>query len=172
VLKKFVITLFTVVILLQSGFVAMHAVFKIKEHKRLVKKEIKKQLKDGRHNKDLVAFTSQQLRSAKWEHSKEFFLGSGKYDVVRTEEKNGVKIYWCINDSKEQDLYKKLNKNQSEQNTFADVFKKLTQISYVGAVTPVVSRLETDIPYPNWMNHYQYHLSLSLFRPPSLLFNI
>lgn len=161
--------LFTLAILLQSGFVAMHTVIKIKEHKRLVKKEMKRQLKEGKHNKDLVCFSSQQLKRASWVHSKEFFLGSGKYDVVRIEEKDGASVYWCINDSKEQDLYKKLDKNQTEQNSFADVFKKLTQIGNRHSATPALVRLQTDIPYPMWMNHYQYQLSLSLFRPPATI---
>lgn len=161
--------LFTLAILLQSGFVAMHTVIKIKEHKRLVKKEMKRQLKEGKHNKDLVCFSSQQLKSASWVHSKEFFLGSGKYDVVRIEEKDGASVFWCINDSKEQDLYKKLDKHQTDQNSFIDVFKKFTLFSQLPFSISDIIRSQTDIRFPQWHNAYQYQLSLSLFRPPAAI---
>ncbi len=169
VFKNLVIALFVLSVLSQSGFLAMHTVVKIKEHKRLVKKEMKRQLKAGKHNKDLVCFSSLQLKDASWVHSKEFFLGNGKYDVVRIEEKNGKTFFWCINDSKEQDLYKKLDKNQTDQNSFTDVFKKYNQICQVPLALSSLRRSQLDIPFSEWSNFYQYQLSLSLFRPPNTL---
>ena len=133
---------------------------------------MKRQLKAGKHNKDLVSFSSQQLKDASWVHSKEFFLGNGKYDVVRIEEKNGESIFWCINDSKEQDLYKKLDKHQTDQNSFTDVFKKYNQICQGSLHISSFSRPQIEIPFPEWNNFYQYHLSLSLFRPPDAFASI
>ncbi len=133
---------------------------------------MKRQLKAGKHNKDLVCFSSQQLKDASWVHSKEFFLGDGKYDVVRIQEKNGESIFWCINDIKEQDLYKKLDKHQADQNSFTDVFKKYNQICQGPLLISSFSCPLIEIPFPEWNNFYQYQLTLSLFRPPDNIASI
>lgn len=85
----------------------------------------KKELKQGLHDRDLEIFTEDQLANAEWEHSKEFFLGDEKYDVVKTSKKNGKIIYHCINDKKEKELFSKLDTGRKRNRYFEDIIKKV-----------------------------------------------
>ena len=169
VFKHLVIALFVLAVLLQSGFVAMHTVHRIRAHKRLVKQEMKIQLKSGRHNAMLTAFTDSDLKEAVWEHSREFFLNGNKYDVVRIVKQNGQTTFWCINDKLELELYKALDKEQNKQSVLSDMFKKLSLTVSCKSYTEVLHRMAYCIAYPTWQRAYQFAWESALFRPPAMV---
>ena len=160
---------FVLAVLIQSGFVAIYSVIAIKSHKQLVKKEMKRQLREGWHNKDLVAFSEPELQSAQWEHSKEFFLGNSKYDVVRIQVLNGQKVFWCINDNKELALYKRLDQQSTESKAVFDLFKKISLVNMTSAQEAMTHRLVVNIDFPKWHRQYKYAPTETVFRPPALI---
>lgn len=167
VLRKLFILLFVSAVILQSGFVSVVTVIRIKHHRSVVKAKMKSELAGGLHNSQLETFTEEELLGASWVHSKEFFLGNGKYDVIRTEQGEKGKIYFCINDSKEIELYKSLDKQGEQKNILEDVIRKYAfsglreTFSFKSASSEIFhldfySAKETEV-YPS-----------SLFRPPCL----
>jgi hypothetical protein len=167
VLKKTVIILFLACIVLQSGFMAVYTMTGIWEHKRQVKALLRNELRTGKFDAELVVFTEKQLEHAKWEHSKEFFLGQEKYDVVRVHETNGQKTYECINDKKEMALYKTLDKHKTQDNVLEKVLKKFCQ--QVNSIEEFQSeRNYSHVSHADYFSQdYSYGYSKTHFRPPT-----
>jgi hypothetical protein len=107
----------------QSGFVSLYTISEIRKHKKAVKTLMKAELKNGLHNSDLSNFSEKDLENAEWEHSKEFFLGDEKYDVVKIENTKQGKLYHCINDKKEIELFKSLDKNKKQKTVLDDLLQ-------------------------------------------------
>ncbi len=127
---------------------------------------MKAELKNGLHNADLTKFSEKDLEKAKWEHSKEFFLGADKYDVVRIEKTTEGKIYHCINDKKEIELYKSLEKNKKQKTVLDDLLKKFCMIY------KLLKNEEKEITSPKQgfcslkSIDYKNQYAASLYRPP------
>lgn len=159
--------MFISAIILQSGFVSVFTVIRIKHHRAAVKAKMKSELALGKHNSKLVTFTENELLSASWVHSKEFFLGKGKYDVVRIEQGVNGKIFVCINDSKETELYKSLDKQGEQKNILEDVIRKFAFSGYNEAYSLLFSC--TGIFYFDLYREKKTEdYTSSMFRPPSL----
>ena len=77
----------------QTCISSLLIVSSIKSHKLAIKKICKELIKKENYKSNLVVFNEKELEKAIWEHSKEFFLGDSKYDVVSTEIYNGVKLF-------------------------------------------------------------------------------
>lgn len=161
--------MFVLCIFLQSGFVAVHTIWRIRQHKAFIKSIVKKQLKSGKCDAVLVAFTEDQLRDAEWEHSKEFFLGDDKFDVVRTSDSAGVKIYHCINDKKEKELFKALDKGKQQKTLMEDVIKKFCLNIHEFHGVELQSSGQFIIHGDYFSRDYTYGFTHSLFRPPDLI---
>ncbi len=127
--KPTVIFVFISSLLVQFGFVSLYTIFEIRKHKKAVKILMKAELKKGLHNADLTLFSEKDLEYAEWEHSKEFFLGEEKYDVVKIETTKDGKVYHCVNDKKEIELYKSLDKNKKQKSLLDDMLKKFCAFS-------------------------------------------
>ena len=164
--KTAVIFVFITSLLVQSGFISLYTVSEIRKHKKAVKALMKAELKNGLHNADLTKFSEKDLENVEWEHSKEFFLGDEKYDVVRIEKTTEGKIYHCINDKKEIQLYKSLEKNKKQKTVLDDLLKKFCMISKLftndeRAIT-ILKQGFCSLNSIDYKNQY----AASLFRPP------
>ena len=129
---------------------------------------MKQELRDGKHNEDLVVFTENELKSAIFEHSKEFFLGEDKFDIVRVE--NGVegKKFYCINDQKEKLLFQNLDKQKKRNNVFEDVSKKF-KFNSDKHVIPLNQNITfMEFSFPEWIDNYSFDPYFSFLRPPSV----
>lgn len=162
--------LFVFLILSQSGGISILQVVSIKLHKAAIKAMAKKELKQGLHDQKLEFFTEDQLVDAKWEHSKEFFLGDEKYDVVKTSKKDNKIIYHCINDKKEKELFSKLDTGRKRNRNFEDIIKKIclnlphakpeiTSLSSISIINFGVYQSES----------YSFNFRNKTFRPPTNL---
>ena len=161
--KAAVIFVFISSLLVQSGFISLYTVSEIRKHKKAVKTLMKAELKNGLHNADLTKFSEKDLEKAKWEHSKEFFLGADKYDVVRIEKTTEGKIYHCINDKKEIELYKSLEKNKKQKTVLDDLLKKFC-ICLIAAAPILKTAQLAAIAIGAKTNNTR--LSMSIFRNP------
>ena len=164
--KTAVILVFISSLLVQSGFISLYTISEIREHKKAIKTLTKAELKKGLHNADLTLFSEKELEYAEWEHSKEFFLGSEKYDVVKIETTKDGKLYHCVNDKKEIELYKSLDKNKKQSTVLDEMLKKFCLFSAHNQkiVSIILSTKENlfALVHVGYENQYQS----SLLRPP------
>ena len=131
-----------------------------------VKTLMKAELKMGLHNADLTRFSEKDLENAEWEHSKEFFLGNEKFDVVKIENTQNGKIYHCINDKKEMELFKSLDKNKKQKTFLDDVLKKFCMISKLFKNDErAIKSIKQGFCSLNNID-YENQYAASLFRPP------
>jgi len=166
VFKEAVIFVFISSLLVQSGFVSMYTISEIKKHKKAVKILMKAELKNGLHNAELTKFSEKELEKAEWEHSKEFFLGNEKYDVVKIENTKQGKLYHCINDKKEIELFKSLDKNKKQKTVLDDLLKKFSMISKLFKTEENVSSSLKQVFCSLNSIDYKNQYAASFFRPP------
>lgn len=104
---------------------------------KVVKKEIKKKLKAGVPESEIIviSLTSQEMQSGKdgfrWvKPNKEFWYKGSMYDVVRKTESEGRNTFHCINDKQETQLFIHLDemvrKNLPQNENAANKTKSLT----------------------------------------------
>lgn len=162
--------LFVFLILSQSGGISILQVVSIKFHKAAIKAIAKKELKQGLHDQKLEVFTEGQLADAKWEHSKEFFLGDEKYDVVKTTKKDNKIVYHCINDKKEKELFSKLDTGRKRNRYFEDIIKKICLNLPQGKPEIISLSSISIINFAIYQSDsYSYNFCKKAFRPPTNL---
>lgn len=114
-MKKIIqIITFTFVIAASVFFIAGQSLdyFVFKYRQSVIRKEIKKEIKNGVAENDLTTLTVSQLLNGKLEWikpGKEFRLNGTMYDIVRAEIENGNYVYKCINDTQETELFAELD---------------------------------------------------------------
>jgi hypothetical protein len=80
-----------------------------------IKKEIKSRIKNKINDKDLVLIkypshpNSQQKKALRWKEKNEFLFNGNMYDVVRQYSLNDTIYYYCINDTREKELFANLD---------------------------------------------------------------
>ena len=164
--KTAVIFVFISSLLVQSGFISLYTISEIRKHKKAIKTLMKAELKKGLHNADLTLFSEKELEYAEWEHSKEFFLGSEKYDVVKIETTKDGKLYHCVNDKKEIELYKSLDKNKKQSTVLDEMLKKFCMISRLFKNDErAITALKQGFCSLN-SSDYKNQYAASLLRPP------
>ncbi len=114
-MKKIVIYLVCITIFLQLGFQAFLIVTQLIQHKI----QIRNSIESGQFDKELIAFSENEIRQVNWVDDLEFEWQNEKYDVVKKQSSaNGV-IYFCINDKVEKklsvDLAQAAQKTKSQQ---------------------------------------------------------
>lgn len=128
--------------------------------------QMKAELKKGLHNADLTLFSEAELADAEWEHAKEFFLGDEKYDVVKVVQTAKGKVYHCVNDKKEKELYRQLDQNKKQKTILDELIKKFCLYSNTNTI-------QKQYEYQNLHDYsivYKLNVangfSKALFRPP------
>jgi hypothetical protein len=99
-LKKIVIYLVCITIFLQLGFQALLIVTQLIQHKI----QIRNSIESGQFDKQLVAFSENEIRQVNWVDDHEFEWQNEKYDVVKKSSLAHGVIYFCINDKLEKKL--------------------------------------------------------------------
>lgn len=133
-MKKFGVFSAVLILLLSTGYPVWQFV-RVKAHKYEMKKELKRLLKSQSSDENTVTFSEFDLKEAKWEHSKEFFLGEEKYDVVRKKVQNGETVYVCVNDKVEKKLLRQMHKQRQKQGVKDDnLLKKLNWLSAANSI--------------------------------------
>jgi hypothetical protein len=103
-LKNF---LFAILFLLSFGMPFSGTCYFLKQQKRMVKKEIKKQIIAGIDKNELVCliFANTEVQTGlRWEHAKEFEFNGEMYDVVESETIGDSTHFWCWWDHEETKL--------------------------------------------------------------------
>lgn len=128
--------------------------------------QMKAELKKGLHNAELTLFSEAELADAEWEHAKEFFLGDEKYDVVKVVQTAKGKVYHCVNDKKEKELYRQLDQNKKQKTILDELIKKFCLYSNTSQYN--VSHLTVhNTQYSHYRGKtYHYCFSQFSFRPP------
>lgn len=140
-LKKIVIILFLSALFLDFGGVV--TLFKIEQTR--IRREIKRQIKRGLRSEDLhvLEFLPEDIKELEWIKANEFRYKGQLYDIVKAENCGKWKIYWCINDIQEQQLFSKLDewvKKKSDQEnagkSFAGKLFKFLMLYYPTETAP------------------------------------
>jgi hypothetical protein len=143
------------------------SVFQILVHKYKVEQQMQSLLSSGAFNQELIVFSDVDLKTADWEHSKEFTLNGQKYDVVFEHDQNGSAFYHCLSDDKEEVLYNQLAQKQAQQNK--EVFElKHSVLSLVGLSVFALASSEFTLTHcQKWQSFYCYAFSPSMLKPPT-----
>jgi hypothetical protein len=111
-LKKVISAILFIVLL--TPIVVTYSAFKLRQQK--IHKSIKRQIKKGASNRDLVllkvSFSLEKTPSSDFQriHSKEFRYKGEMYDIVEQETRNDTTFYLCIWDKEETALFANLDK--------------------------------------------------------------
>lgn len=83
----------------------------LKLRQQEVRQEIKSRIKAGVPESDLTVFKfdDQQQARLKWVDDHEFVLEGQMYDIVRLQNEGDITVFYCLHDTQETALFKKLN---------------------------------------------------------------
>ena len=118
--------------LFMYNYVGYLVVFKTVQH--AIKKEIKTKIKGNLDNKELTLIKdpvyprNDQKRKLHWKEDNEFLYEGNMYDVVRQYQMNDTIYYYCINDTRERDLFAHLDDQVNEKMTGKSVARNLVKI--------------------------------------------
>ncbi|MBI2280155.1 MAG: hypothetical protein HYU68_05650 [Bacteroidetes bacterium] len=131
----------------------MGSYFWLKHHKKLIKKEVKKQMIAGMDKSELILlkFTKTETETKlDWKHSKEFEYNDQMFDVVEKETHGDTTSYLCWLDRAETKLNKRLRElvtltlgnnaqNQNQQKQLTHFLKSLycTQLNVFKLNNPI-----------------------------------
>jgi hypothetical protein len=107
--------------------------FVFKYRQSVIRKEIKKQIKNGVEESELFVFSYEKIHSenVEWvKPGKEFKKGGSMYDIVHLDFKDGEWFYQCVDDNQETELFKELDllvKNRMNGNSSDDYLKNLVK---------------------------------------------
>ncbi|MEZ4805563.1 MAG: hypothetical protein R2852_08805 [Bacteroidia bacterium] len=164
--SKSFISVLVLVILLQSGVFSILAIYSVRQHKLAVKQMMKAELKNGLHDGLLLKFSSTQLRNAHWEHSKEFILRGEKYDVVKSVNEDGEKVFYCIHDKREKELYKKLDRHNTNKASLDDLIKKFgLQFVPINREKDIALQAK-PFEFSNYILNYKFDKINKYLKPP------
>lgn len=147
--------------------------FVFKYRQTAIRKEIKKQIKNGVEESQLFVFSYTKIHSENIEwvkEGKEFRKNGSMYDIVHLDFKNGKWFYQCINDTQEAKLFveldqmvkKRMNGNSSDdylKNLVKD-FVKVYFDSESSCFVPQIKKEKTAF------NFSFYHFSFEITSPP------
>ncbi len=116
---------------LAFSMIGLFPIFKLFQYQ--IRQNIKAKIKSELSSQELHQISFAKNDVIDWERKgKEFRLHNQLFDIVRTEEKNGSIIYWCINDKQERKLFEHLDdltqKNTDNSSPIASWIKSLFQL--------------------------------------------
>lgn len=175
-MKKFLqIITFTFVIAASLFFVAGQSLdyFVFKYRQTVIRKEIKKQIKNGVEESELFVFSYEKIQTGNVEwvkEGKEFRINGSMYDIVHLKIENGEWIYKCVNDTQEAKLFVELDnlvKKRMNGNSSDDYLKNLVK-DFVKVYFDSESTCFLDSPQEEstLFRFSFYHLSFEITSPP------
>lgn len=166
---------FTFVIVASLFFVAGQSLdyFVFKYRQTVIRKEIKKQIKNGVEESELFVFSYTEIQNGNVEWvkpGKEFRKNGSMYDIVRLDFKNGEWFYQCIDDAQEAKLFveldqlvnKRMSGNSADDylNNLVKDFVKVYFESENSCFVPQPQKEKTAFIFSF------YHFSIDILSPP------
>lgn len=143
-------------------------VVKIGVHKYRVEQTLHSLLAEGQFNQKLTVFSDIDLRTAEWEHEKEFEMNGHKYDVVFCYEQNGIHFYHCADDTIEQALFNQLEQKQSQEKDLKFHVKQIV-LHFAPFQAFQIQTIQTALEHARaWQNQYAYAYSHDKLKPPTV----
>ena len=109
----------------------------------------------------LIAINNKTKLNLRFFDKKEFIYNGKLYDIVRQKSEGNTTIYYCLNDTKEENLFSNLNK---------DIKKNMDSIPVKNKAQQILKKITTPLFYEN--NKEFTILNLSCFFHPSKIINI
>lgn len=122
----------------------------------------------GDFSAETTLFTEDQLVNAEWEHSKEFELNGCKYDILEVQIIDGVRVYKCINDTKESVLVNQLDRSGKVSYVLEDMLKKIQFNSLLFMFQTKATDWIKIVRDQSYKNQYTFCFLKFNFRPPDL----
>lgn len=176
---KFRVLIFSILAIFLLNTVGYIPMFKLKEWKLEQKMEIITANTLDTQSLSCIPITSDNQNELLWERpNKEFWYKGQLYDIVRSEKKNGVTYYFCINDTSETELsyqfienIQKQSENEEDNAPLSNLYEKIIELALPPAYRNTVSifwvckdsKSEKVIPYLKYYQSVFYH---SIDPPP------
>jgi hypothetical protein len=150
-LKKLTVIILTVIIAIgQWGYYSFYQI-KIYNARQQAQEQLLNQIPQSQ----LTQIKLDNNTAICWEEEgKEFSINNEMYDVVRVEIKNGIKYLFCISDTKEDSIFKKMAsfvKNNTQDNTSS---KNLLQTKF--QLNDIICNTYNNQIKDNYI-HYTFH---------------
>jgi hypothetical protein len=147
--------------------------FVFKYRQTMIRKEIKKQIKNGVKESELFVFSYTEIQNGNVEWvkpGKEFRKNGSMYDIVRLDFKNGEWFYQCIDDAQEAKLFVELDQlvNKRMRGNSSDDYLNNLVKDFVKVYFDSESRFFTPQPENEKTEfHFSYsHFALKILSPP------
>ncbi|MFW6129265.1 MAG: hypothetical protein ACOC6P_03345 [Candidatus Aminicenantaceae bacterium] len=102
------------------------------QHKKtIVKKEVKRQIKEGIDKDEIVllTFTKEETQTKlRWEHPREFEYNHRMYDIVKSMTEGDTVYYWCWYDHEETMLNRRLKELKDQASGKSHKIRKYTAL--------------------------------------------
>lgn len=164
------------IFILIINIVGYYPVFKVDQY--LVRKEIKRRIKESVPHKDLhnFQFLSSEVANLDWvKPKKEFRLDEHMYDVVYRTEQGDSTYFECINDVAERNLFAKLDeitKKQTDSGTTPLTSARKMASVYIPSAIDIIIETEFILlaqaknPLPEYNNKYHFLNPKDTYNPP------
>lgn len=176
-MKKTLVIFFLFLTFLKiGGFVAILGITR-----EIIRKQVFQKIKDKVVVADTkcIVGTTENLKKIIWEkENKEFWFDGELYDLIRIEDKHGVKHYFCLSDKNEKQIIATMDNliignnhspiNQTSKDILVLIFQPAIIITYLTASFKVtVSDIFTK--FPPILSFYNSPYSLKSSPPPKIL---
>lgn len=176
-MKKLLVLFFLLLTFLKiGGFVAVLGIMR-----EVVRKQVFQKIKNEVAIKDTkcIVGTTENLKKIKWEkENKEFWFDDELYDIIRIEEKQGKKYYYCLSDKNEQHIIATMDNliisnnrspiNQTSKDLLVLIFQPAIISTYISVnLKTTISSIFTK--YPPILSFYCSPFGLKISPPPEVL---
>ncbi len=171
-MRKYISFILLIIILFISN--GYHLYFKYLQHN--IQHEIKHKIKNGLNENELfvIVVSTNNEKEIEWtKKNKEFRYKGEMYDLVKIKIKNNKKIYYCINDVKEEHLIANFTKQNRRRNKILLRLKKLLNNKYFPKTYSVNNKiLQANIYFTEYQFLYKSRFKEILSPPPKFNFYI
>ncbi len=175
--RLFILSILSLCLLRIAGFFPM---FKIQQWLIHHKMEVLIERFVDNDHLEHIAISSENQPKLKWERvGKEFWYEGKLYDIVRSETKDGVTHYYCIDDTAEtylayqyiESIKKQTDDTDNEGTPFNDFFKKILKVYFPPPYNPHNPIVFIQIPQKSkvltpYINHYALQFHNRIDPPP------
>lgn len=164
-MKKYISIIVLLIILFNiGGYYLCFTVLQLK-----IRTEIKQAIRNGLKDEDLILFeiSDNSNPAVHWvESEKEFSFKGEMFDVVRIKKQQNKKLYYCINDRKEEQLILNYRKNHNSEKQTDKKIKTGFNVQFFAQQFVIKNyKYATNIRYPNLIFLYKSN-NLDIHSPP------
>ncbi len=171
-IKKYISLILLIIILFLSNGYQLY--FRYLQHN--IRQEIKHEIKNGLNENELsiIVVSDNDEKEIEWtKKNKEFRYKGEMYDIVKTKINGNKKIYYCINDVKEEHLIANFTKHNRRRNKILLRIKKLLSNKYLPKNNSENNKiLQANIYFAEYQFLYKSRFKETLSPPPKFNFFI